>query len=260
MQDLWQSGNPYEFFMGRWSKPIAELFVDWLSPKPWLRWLDVGCGTGALSEAIINKHNPKIVYAIDQSEEFVLSAQKRLGDKAECKVGNALSLPFGDASVDIVVSGLVLNFITTPEKALDEMKRITIKGGTVAAYIWDYAGNMEFLSYFWDTAIELDPDASILHEGRRFPDSNGKALATIFESVGFSNIKTIPLEIEITFSNFENYWQPFLGGQGPAPTYISKLKPPKRKLLQAALLQKLPIQNNGSIILSARSWAVKGIA
>lgn len=259
MQDLWQSGDPYEYYMGRWSKLVAELFVDWLSPRLGLRWLDVGCGTGALGKAIINGYNPEIIMAVDQSEDFVHTAQQRLGDKAECKVGNALSLPISDSSVDITVSGLVLNFISEPEKALAEMRRVTIKGGTVAAYIWDYAGVMEFLNYFWDVAVELNPNVSVLHEGRRFPKSNAEELRATFKRAGFLEIEVAHFEIATKFSDFDDYWQPFLGGQGPAPTYVSNLKDTERTQVKDVLIRRLPIQKDGSILLSARAWSVKGL-
>jgi len=259
MDDSWQSGDPYEFYMGRWSKLVAVQFVDWLSPRPGGQWADVGCGTGVLSEAILNRHSPKTVIAIDQSEGFVLTAQKRLGSKANCKTGNALSLPLDDASMDFAVSGLVLNFIAEPEKALGEMQRITRQGGTVAVYIWDYAGQMEFLNHFWDVAVELNPAALDLHEARRFPDSNAEHQVGLFNRVGFSNIETAPLEIVTHFRDFNDYWNPFLGGQGPAPTYVSKLSNSEQSRLKSALAQRLSCKKDGSIMLSARAWATKGI-
>jgi len=245
--------------MGRWSKLVAEKFVDWLSPKSGLCWLDVGCGSGALSEAIVNGHNPAMVIAIDQSEGFVRTAQQRLGNKVSCRVGNAMSLPLDDATINIAVSGLVLNFIPEPEKALSEMQRVTRQGGTVAVYIWDYAGKMEFLKYFWDVAEELNPDASALHEGRRFPDSNAEQLIKTFNHVGFSEIDATPIEIVTHFTGFDDYWKPFLGGQGPAPTYVGKLDEPERSNLREMLAKKLPVNEDGSISLSARAWATKGI-
>ena len=259
MQDSWQSGDPYEYYMGRWSKLVADQFVDWLSPNPGLHWLDVGCGAGALSTSVINRHHPATVIAIDQSEDFVRSAQQRLGSKASCKVGNAMSIPLEDASVNIAVSGLVLNFIQEPEKALAEMKRVTSKSGTVAVYIWDYAGKMEFLKHFWDTVVELNPGASNFHEGYRFANSNAEQLIDIFNRVGFSEVEAAPLEIVTHFIDFNDYWKPFIGSQGPAPTYVSKLKDLERNKLREALAQKLPVKEDGSILLSARAWATKGI-
>lgn len=259
LQDSWQSGDSYEYYMGRWSKLIAEQFVDWLSPGPGLDWLDVGCGSGALSEAVINRHSPAAVIAIDQSEGFVRTAQQRLGNRATCKIGNALSLPLDDESISIAVSGLVLNFIPEPEKALAEMQRVTRKDGTVAVYIWDYAGKMELLNYFWDVAVELDPGASCLHEGRRFPDANAEQLIETFDRVGFSEVEAVPLEIVAGFADLDDYWKPLLGGQGPAPTYVSKLDDRERGHLKEALAQRLPVNGDGSIKLSARAWAAKGV-
>lgn len=259
MQDSWQSGDPYEYYMGRWSTLVARQFIDWLSPEPGLRWLDVGCGSGALSEAIINRHKPASVDALDQSEGFVRTAQQRLGTRANCIPGNALSLPFDDESIDIAVSGLVLNFIPEPIKALAEMQRVTHSDGIVAVYIWDYAGKMEFLRYFWDVAVQLNPGASDLHEGHRFSQANADYLVDLFKRTGLSNVNTELLEIKTEFSDFNDYWNPFLGGQGPAPTYVSKLEDSDRNQLRESLARVLPMNEDGKISLSARAWAVKGI-
>ncbi|MCA9734996.1 MAG: class I SAM-dependent methyltransferase [Chromatiaceae bacterium] len=258
MQDTWQSGDPYEFYMGRWSKLVAEQFVDWLSPEPGRHWLDVGCGSGALSAAVIDRHAPKMVTAIDQSDGFVNTTQQRLGSNASCKVGNALSLPLDNASMDIAVSGLVLNFIPEPEKALKEMQRVTRSGGTVAIYVWDYAGKMDFLNHFWDAVVEINPHASDLHEGQRFPDCTAEKLLDVFNRVGFSQVEVAPIEIFTHFKDFDDYWRPFLGGQGPAPTYVSELSGTERDQLRKALVQRIPVDEDGSIILSARAWASKG--
>lgn len=259
MKESWQSGDPYEYFMGRWSRLVADSFTDWLSPSTGLKWLDIGCGSGALSEVIINSCKPEKVTAIDQSDGFVSTAQKRLGSFADCKVGNALSLPLEDSSVNTTVSGLVLNFIPEPEKVLAEMKRVTAAGGTVAAYVWDYAGKMEFLNHFWDIAVELNPKASNLHEGQRFPEANADGLKEIFKHSGLVEVETAPLDINTDFSDFDDYWKPFLGGQGPAPTYVLSLDKPERDKLRDALLERLPIQADGSIPMLARAWAAKSI-
>jgi len=259
MKDSWQTGDAYEYYMGRWSSLVADSFTDWLSPSSGLKWLDIGCGSGALSEAIIKKRKPAKITAIDQSEGFVKTAQNRLGKLAECKVGSALSLPQEDSSVNVAVSGLVLNFIPEPEKALVEMKRVVIAGGCVAVYVWDYAGIMEFLNYFWDIAVEINPNASNLHEGLRFPESNADGLRNIFKRAGFSEIEIAPIDITMRFSDFDDYWNPFLGGTGPAPTYVLSLDKSERNKLRDALLERLPVQADGSILLVARAWAVKGI-
>ena len=259
MEDSWLSGDPYEYYMGRWSSCVAELFTNWLSLPPGLEWLDIGCGSGALSETVINKHKPGKVTAIDQSESFVKTAQKRLGNQAKCRVGNALDLPLEDSSVNVAISGLVLNFLPEPEKALSEMKRVTTSGGSVAVYVWDYAGKMDLLNYFWDTAVGLNPKAVNLHEGRRFPKSDSEGLKDIFKRSCFLKIETAPLDINADFRDFDDYWKPFLGGQGPAPTYVLSLDESERDKLRHALLERLPIQADGSISMLARAWAAKSI-
>lgn len=257
MKDLWESGDRYEYFMGRWSRLTAKSFLGWLSVPNGKRWLDVGCGTGALSEAVLNTQKPSELTAIDQSEGFVSSARQRLGRSVRCEVGNAMDLSFSDSGFDHVVSGLVLNFIPEPEQALREMKRVTASGGVVAVYIWDYARKMEFLKYFWDAVVDLDPGASELHEGTRFPNSNEEGLRRLFDSVGFRDTTVAPLEIETRFASFDDYWKPFLGGQGPAPTYVLSLSETDRNRLRRCIHDRLPVEQDGSIPLTARAWAAK---
>jgi len=257
MKEEWQTGDPYEYYMGRWSSLVARSFIGWLSPYSELIWLDVGCGTGALSEEVIKTCQPAEVIAIDQSEGFVDTSKKRLGHTATVKLGNALAIPLEDSSVNVTISGLVLNFIPDQRKAMEEMKRVTTSSGIVAVYVWDYAGKMDFLNRFWDTAVELNENAMQLHEGERFPECNSEGLRNIFGNSGFNNIEIKPLEIVTKFANFDDYWKPFLGGQGPAPTYLMSLDEFERDRLKRALLERLPIQADGSISMVARAWAAK---
>jgi len=259
MTDSWETGDAYERYMGRWSRLVANRFVDWLGAPAGLDWLDVGCGSGALSQVILTKGRPAHLTAIDQSPGFVGTAQLRLGDGVCCKVADALSLPLEDASVDASVSGLVLNFMREPEAALAEMARVTDAGGTVAVYVWDYAGTMELLRVFWDTVVELFPAASDRHESIRFPDSNGEVLGNLLRRAGLVDIETTPIDISMHFRDFEDYWRPFLGGQGPAPSFVASLDESARIQLQSALRARLPSQADGSIPLSARAWAAKGV-
>lgn len=260
LKDTWESGNPYEYFMGRWSTRVARTFVDWLSPEPRRRWLDVGCGSGALSQAILNQHSPAELTAIDQSEGFVAMAQNRLGDAARCKVGDAFALPLQDNAVDISVSGLVLNFIPEPEQALAEMKRVTVNGGIIAVYVWDYAGTMEFLNIFWDVASKLNPEAANLHESTRFPEANAEGLSRQFKNAGLNETSSEKIQIETIFDSFDDYWSPFLGGQGPAPSYVLSLTEQNREALKNTLREQLPIQQDGSIPMIAKAWAMRGRA
>lgn len=259
MTDRWESGDPYEYFMGRWSRPVAKRFVDWLALPSNLSWLDIGCGTGSLSEAIVTTCEPKTVTALDQSPGFVSAAQARLGDAVRCVVGNATALPLKDSTVDVAVSGLVLNFIPDPAAALQEMIRVVKPGGTVAVFVWDYTDVMEFLTVFWDTAVALDGEAASLHEGTRFPHTTQQALAELFAKSICEETSIAPLEIVTRFRDFDDYWQPFLGGQGPAPSYVKSLSDPARNRLRETLRSTLPVQKDGAIELKARAWAARGI-
>ena len=168
-----------------------------------------------------------------------------------------MDLSFQDSSFDYVISGLVLNFIPEPERALREMKRVTAPDGVVAVYIWDYSGKMEFLKYFWDVVVALDPKASDLHEGTRFPNANAEGLKRLFENAKFSSTTVESIEIETNFKNFDDYWKPFLGGQGPAPTYVLSLSESDRNRLRDNLHDNLPMREDGSIPMIARVWAAK---
>lgn len=171
--------------------------------------------------------------------------------------GSATAIPLGNASVDLVVSGLVLNFIPDQAAALAEMARVAAKGGIIGAYVWDYAGKMELMRFFWDTAVELDPSATQLDEGVRFPLCRPDALTRLFASAGLEQIEVTAIDIATPFPGFEDYWQPFLGGQGPAPAYAMSLDEAARVRLRESLRARIPVLPDGSILMVARAWAVR---
>jgi SAM-dependent methyltransferase len=223
-------------------------------------WIDVGCGTGALSGTIIQNSPPRTLLGIDQSEAFIGFARRRHGSTGvEFVSGSAEKLGANDASFDAAVSGLVLNFVPRPDLAAAEMLRVTRTGGTVAAYVWDYAGKMELIRYFWDAALELDSAAGVADEGKRFPLCLPGALKQTFDSAGLKSTEERAIEINTVFKDFNDYWSPFLGGQGPAPGYAMSLSEERRNKLRDTLQERLPIERDGSIRLIARAWAVKGI-
>ena len=256
MQDNWNDGDPYEYFMGRWSSKMAIEFFSWLNPAANQTWLDLGCGTGALSKVIKSKYHPNHIICMDPSEDFLKIAKKELGN-AQILVGTAGDIQLSDNSVDITVLGLVLNFIPDLESALIEIKRVIKSGGLVAAYVWDYSGKMEMLRYFWNAAIIENPDAVKLDEGVRFPICNEDELKTAFSQAGFENISIAEIDIETHFQNFEDYWNPFLGGQGPAPTYLKTLSKDQFEKLKASVYESLPIDADGSIRLIGRALSVR---
>jgi len=258
--DQWSLGDNYERYIGRWSRPVASRFVTWLGLPPALHWLDVGCGTGALTQAILEDCAPASVLGIDPSTGFTAFARAQINDAcASFQSGAAQMLPVASAGVDAVVSGLVLNFTPDPAQSLADMVRVTRPGGTVAAYVWDYAGGMQMLRLFWDAASALDRGASALDEGRRFPICSREALCALWQDSGLAQIECRDIDVPTVFSSFDDFWSPFLGGQGPAPTYCSTLTEDARAALRDQLRAMLPVAPDGRIALSARALAVRGL-
>jgi SAM-dependent methyltransferase len=255
--DIWERGDPYEHYVGRWSRQVAPLFLDWLGVPAGRRWLDVGCGTGALCAAIIDHCSPSKVTGIEPSDGFLNTAKQHLAGRVEFHQGSATRIPLHDASVDVVVSGLVLNFVPDPGAALAEMARVAGRGGVIGAYVWDYAGRMELMRLFWDAAVELDPSAAKLDEGSRFPLCRPDALGEPFANARLQDITLGAIDVATPFASFEDYWQPFLGGQGPAPAYAMSLDESARARLRELLRTRVPAQADGSLALTARAWAIR---
>lgn len=257
--DTWDRGSPYEQYVGRWSRRVAPLFLAWLDMPAGRRWLDVGCGTGALCATLMERCAPASVAGVDPSEAFLGAARDSLAGRVALHQGTATAIPLADASVDVVVSGLVLNFVAEQHAALREMRRVAASGhGVIAAYVWDYAGRMELMRHFWSAAAELDPVAAKLDEGVRFPLCRPEALQDLFASGGLREIAVTPIEIPTVFADFDDYWRPFLGGQGPAPGYAMSLDEAARARLRERLRERLPTAADGSIPLAARAWAIRG--
>jgi len=256
--DTWAQGDPYEQYVGRWSRQVAPLFLAWLDLPAGLHWLDVGCGTGALSATILEHAAPASVVGVEPSQGFLDKAQQQLGGEVQLHLGSAAALPLEAASVNATVSGLVLNFVPDCDRALAEMARVTTPGGTIAAYVWDYADKMQLMRVFWDAAVELDAAAAPLDEGARFPLCRPAALHALFSGAGLRQVEVTALDIATRFDHFDDYWRPFLGGQGPAPGYAMSLPEAARERLRERIQQKLPTRVGGSIDLVARVWAVRG--
>ena len=258
--EVWASGDSYEPYIGRWSRLVAREFIPWLALPQRSRWLDAGSGTGALSLTILDLTNPKKIKGIDRSESYVEFMREQVNHPdLEFEVGNAQSLPVDSNSFDAAVSGLVLNFVPRPHQMISEMTRVVGDGGVVALYVWDYAGRMQMLRHFWNAAVALDPGARDLDEGRRFTICNPNSLMELFQNAGLSQTQSRPIDIAAEFKNFEDYWSPFLGGQGPAPGYVMSLNEKRRSQLRERLYNSLPFALDGTIPLVMRAWAVNGI-
>jgi SAM-dependent methyltransferase len=257
--DRWSSGSAYDSYIGRWSRLVAPEFLAWLDIPPGRRWLDVGCGTGALSEAILWQCEPRSVLGVDLSEPFVSHAEAGVVDaRATFRVGSAASTGLGDGDVDAVVSALVLNFVPDLTEALAEARRVVSPGGTVAGYVWDYADGMQLLRRFWDAAVALDDDARALDEGVRFPNARPEPLAAAFNAAGLTQVGVRPIDVPTVFSDFDDLWTPFLSGTGPAPAYAASMAESARNTLRDQLRASVAKEPDGSIRLVARAWAVRG--
>ena len=259
--EAWDRAEAYEPYVGRWSRLVARDFLGWLAVPAGGRWLDVGCGTGALSGTILDVAQPAAVLGVDPSERYVAYARERIADlRASFEVGDARALPVADGAFDAVVSGLVLNFVPAADQAgaVAEMRRAVRRGGIVAAYVWDYAEGMQLMRRFWDAAIALDPAARDLDEGRRFSLCQPDPLAALFRGAGLGDVAVRAVDVPTVFRDVDDYWAPFLGGQGTAPGYAMSLSEDRRTALREHIRSRLPVAPDGSIRLTARAWAVRG--
>ena len=255
--DAWSAGQNYEQYMGRWSRRIAAKFVEWLGPPRDAAWLEIGCGTGALTAAILADGAPRSLLSVDSSADFITHARSAMDDaRVKFEVADALKLPADDASIDVVTSALVFNFFADRPAALAEMQRVLKPDGLLTFYVWDYPGaGIGFITAFWKAAVKLDPQAAALMEGKRFPFCTRDGLAAICRDAGLRSVTVEPIETDITFPDFDAFWQPFTLGAGPAPGYYAGLPEERQAALKAHLAEDLG--TDGPIRFAARAWGVK---
>jgi len=257
---LWTASDPYDAYVGRWSRLVAREFVGWLGLPSALRWLDLGCGTGIVTETVLELAAPAEVLGVDPSEVFVTAARKRIRDpRARFQVADARAIPLGDAGIDVSASGLVLNFVSDHARAIAEMRRVVRPGGTIALYVWDYAGEMQMMRHFWNAATALDSNARSLDEGALFPICRPERLQTLFKDRGIQRPECVTLDVPMAFTDFNDFWSPFLGGEGPAPSYVRTLSNHRQATLRKHVRAALPVAADGSIHLIARAFAVRGV-
>ncbi|MCM4078352.1 class I SAM-dependent methyltransferase [Paractinoplanes hotanensis] len=250
--DVWELGAAYEAYVGRWSRQVAAEFVGWLGVPAGARWLDAGCGTGALTSTILGGAAPAAVIGVDPSRSFLRTAP------ANRVAGDAAALPLRGGGVDAVVSGLALNFVPRPERAVAEFVRVAGPGAIVASYVWDYDAGMRMMRHFWDAAAEVVPAAADKDEGPRFPICREPALRDAWSAAGLDDVVTRAIEIPTVFAGFDDFWQPFLGGQGAAPAYLATLTTAEQAAIRERLRATLPTAPDGTIPLTASAWAVRG--
>jgi ubiquinone/menaquinone biosynthesis C-methylase UbiE len=247
------SGESYDRYMGRYSRELAPLLIAFAGIEPGLRALDVGCGSGVLTAALAERLGAANVAAADPSESLLAACAERVPG-ADVRRAPAEQLPWPADSFHAVLSQLVLNFVRDADAAVAEMRRVVTPGGTLASCTWDYAGGMRMLRTFWETAVELDPQAPTEHTMRY---SSKNELAALWERHGLEHVETVPLDVEAGYEDFGDFWQGFMLGIGPAGTYCASLDPERREALREGCFRRLG-SPAGAFALTARAFAVRG--
>jgi SAM-dependent methyltransferase len=245
------SADAYLRFMGRYSEPLAELFADLPAVRPGQQVLDVGCGPGALTAELASR--AAVVSAVEPSASFAAAARARV-PSADVRQCAAEQLPFADDTFHAALAQLVVHFMADPVLGLREMSRVTRPGGAVCACVWDHAGGRGPLAVFWSAVRGLDPAAD---------DESGLAgvreghLASLFAQAGFRDVQVTTLTVRVRYPSFEQWWEPFTLGVGPAGSYVAALSPDRRAALRDQCRRRLPA---GPVEVSATAWAATGRA
>jgi SAM-dependent methyltransferase len=247
--------------MGKWSRISGRHFIDWLSLPASVRWLDVGCGTGAFSEVILEFAQPGELIGVDTADAHVSHAESQIADdRASFRVGSALELPFNDNEFDIAASAYVLNFVPDKLKMVSEMNRVVRPGGTVAVSVWDHAGRREIGYHFWQVVERRDPEAyATAARGAGWDSTSREAVCGLFEKAGLSQIDSTLIDIEVSFEDFEDYWSANTGFTSSLGRYANDLAPEECEDLKRELENFLPTDSDRQIRYRSHAWAVRGI-
>jgi SAM-dependent methyltransferase len=245
------AAEAYEAFMGRWSRQLSPLFLERSGLRRGDRALDVGCGPGSLTEPLVDLLGADHVSAVDPSEPFVAAARSRF-PAVDVRQGSAEALPFDDGTFDAALAQLVVHFMTDPVGGFREMARVTRPGGVVLASVWDFGGGRGPLSTFWRVALELDPGAT---DESRLPGAREGHLVELAESAVLVDVEPFELTVSLHVESFEEWWQPYTRGVGPAGSYVAGLAPDARDALVARLRDVLPEPPFDD---AATAWGVRG--
>ena len=244
--------DAYDRFMGRYSGPLAPLFADAARVHAGQRILDVGCGPGALTGELVRRLGADAVAAVDPSPSFVDAAQSRFPG-VDVRLAVAEELPFAGESFDVALAQLVVHFMSDPVAGLREMARVTRPDGVVAACVWDHHGGRGPLSPLWDVVHELDPAAE---NESRFAGSRGGHLTELFEAAGLTHVEETSLTVSIEHPTFDEWWEPYTLGVGPAGNYLEKLDPQSRTALRDRLRARRPDE---PFVIDASAWTAVGV-
>ncbi|HET9953220.1 MAG TPA: methyltransferase domain-containing protein [Polyangiaceae bacterium] len=250
------TGETYDLFMGRYSRPLAVLFADAADLAPGMKALDVGCGPGALTGVLVDRLGAANVAAIDPSPTFVEACKARHRE-VDVRSGRAETIPFEDQSFDRVLAQLVLHFVSEPARAAQELRRVLRPGGMALACVWDFTAGMEMLRHFWDAALALNPEAP--DEARILRFGREREILDLFAATGFENLTETTLQVTSSYIDFDELWSGFLAGIGPAGAYCMSLSEEERATLRAELFSRLG-QPRGAFSLGAMARCASGRA
>lgn len=250
---MFTSASDYDQFMGRYSKPLAHEFARFARVEPESIALDVGCGSGALTDELVRILGPGSVHAVDPSPQFVQAVRSR-HPQTEVHVATAEAMPYTADSFDVTLAQLVVHFMDDPVGGLVEMKRVTRGGGLIAACVWDLTRDQTPLTVFWEAALSLNPD---IETEVSMPGAREDDLSHLFAAAGIQDIASDTIEVEVNHQSFDDWWEPFTLGVGPAGAYLASLATADRENLERAARDRLP---SGPFTLTCRAWAVRGRA
>lgn len=249
------AADSYDRFMGRYSTSLAGELIAFTGVEPGMRVLDVGCGPGALSAALVELTGAGNVVGAEPSEPFAEACRTRLG--IEVAVTGAEELPFPDDSFDAALSQLVVNFMKDAHAGVRQMARVTRPGGIVAACLWDYGGEMTMLRAFWESALEVEPERGRAADESTMPFRREGEIAELWRAAGLEDVRDGAIYARASYENFDELWAAFMLGVGPAGAFVSSLDPERQAALREALQARLSVGDE-PFELSARAWAVSG--